>query len=127
MKAVFPVHRFNFELLREHDEEQNLKTYGIADLRQNNDSVSAPSYIVYEEALAGETMLGAGAVWEMITQQHDAEDINIQQVMNYIKGKERCDGFGPVFKTSDVMKGIELARESLHSTPTYGGPSMDLD
>lgn len=118
LRAVFPVHKFNFELLREHDEEVNRQTHGNPDLRSDNDSMKEPSYIVYTAA-AEETMLGAGAVWELIANQPDAEDIDVSAVIEFLKGKEKCDGFGPVFRHADVLKGINTVRES--------NSAMDID
>lgn len=119
LRAVFPVHKFNFELLREHDEELNMKSTGSRELTPSNDSMKDPLYLVYDTVEIGETMLGAGAVWELIMQQPDSEEIDIGLVMQHLKGKERCDGFGPVFRNLDVLSGIDIARKNQSE--------MDLD
>jgi hypothetical protein len=98
LKANFPVHKFSNLLLAEHDKQH---TPIIA----NN----TPSFVVYEKT-AGDIMLGAGAVWEQIMQEPDSEDIDVETVMMFLRGKEHCDGFGPVFRLNDVKNGISLAR-----------------
>lgn len=116
LRAVFPVHKFNFELLRSHDVQYNQKTKGSPALTLENASMKEPLYIAYEQIQnPAEMMLGAGAVWELIAGQADYEDVDAAFVMSYLKGKEHCDGFGPVFKRSDVLQGIELARSEANS------------
>lgn len=119
LRAVFPVHKFNFELLREHDAKLNEKTNGTRDLTSDNACMKEPLFIAYHKQQTEETMLGAGAVWELIATQPEVEDIDVAGVMNYLKGKECCDGFGPVFKKSDVLKGIEIVKSK--------GQAMDID
>lgn len=69
-----------------------------------------PSYAIYEKQ-EGETMLGAGAVWQRIVEdpQHAMDDVDIQFVLDYLLDKAHCDGFGPVFSLRDVNEGIRLA------------------
>lgn len=98
LKANFPVHKFSNLLLAEHDKKFSNKIV-----------TTTPSYVVYEKN-AGDTMLGAGAVWEQIMQEPDNEDIDVERVMSFLRGKEYCDGFGPVFRLQDVKTGILLAR-----------------
>lgn len=98
LKANFPVHKFSNMLLAEHDKE-------YPPITSNN----TPSFVVYEKN-AFDTMLGAGAVWERIMQEPDSEDIDVEKVMTFLRGKEHCDGFGPVFRLTDVKNGISLAR-----------------
>jgi AP-1-like factor len=98
-QAMFPNHRLYANLVAGHSEQQ-------------------PSYLVYEKEK--ETMLGAGAVWQMLIEDPvmSAEDMDINFVVEYLKDKAQCDGFGPVFPLREVNQGIRLAKiqKSLHSS-----------
>ena len=100
LRANFPVHKFTNMLLADHSASEGNAT-------SQNDF--GPSYVVYEKR-AGDVMLGAGAVWEQIMQEPDSDEIDIERVMEFLMGKERCDGFGPVFSLNDVKAGIAHAR-----------------
>lgn len=107
LRAQFPVHTFNSLLLGDHvvDPEHASKpaTEG------GDDPSEVPSYVVYEKK-AGDVMLGAGAVWEHIMDAPDPDEIDVENVMKLLKGKEVCDGFGPVFRESDVELAIQKSR-----------------
>lgn len=95
LRAQFPVHKFTTALLAEHDPKP-LPT-------------DRPSFVVYEKHM-GDTMLGSGAVWEQIMEAPNHDEVDIEFVMEFLKGKEICDGFGPVFRLEDVKMGIMLSR-----------------
>lgn len=95
LRAQFPVHKFTTALLADHDPKP-LPT-------------DRPSFVVYEKHM-GDTMLGSGAVWEQIMEAPDHDAVDIEFVMDFLKGKEVCDGFGPVFRLQDVKMGIMLSR-----------------
>lgn len=99
LRAHFPVHTFSSLLLADHVEDPN-----------SSRSTGGPSFVVYQKNI-GDVMLGAGAVWEQIMDSQDPDDIDVEYVMELLKGKEVCDGFGPVFRQKDVTAAIAMARQ----------------
>jgi AP-1-like factor len=57
----------------------------------------------------GQRLLGASATWDLI-QSHDLcrrGMVDIADVSRRLKGKAACDGRGPAFRESEVIKAIE--------------------
>ncbi|ANB11821.1 Yap3p [Sugiyamaella lignohabitans] len=104
-QATFPSHQFYASLLEGHEDgsSNDPGSPGTGEVQ--------PSYIVYERN-HGETMLGAGTVWQMLMEDPvmSAEDVDISFVVQYIKDKAVCDGYGPVYPLREVHEGIRLAK-----------------
>lgn len=81
-------------------------------LGKGHEQVEEFSYMVYQAPANGETMLAAGAIWQKIMDGDlgDNGELDIEFIINHIKDKARCDGFGPVYSMSDVNEAIQLAR-----------------
>jgi bZIP transcription factor. len=59
--------------------------------------------------ITGEKLLDPGAVWDLI-QKHELfqrGQLDIGDVTERLKGMSQCDGQGPAFKESQVLKAIE--------------------
>lgn len=60
--------------------------------------------LIYEEQ--GSKMMTVGAVWDYLhdyCSNHDDVEIDILQVMNVLKGNERCHGYGPGYPIEIVQ------------------------
>jgi len=67
------------------------------------------SHRVQMSAQTGERLLATGAAWELI-QSHDLYRqglVDIGEVSDRLKDKVLCDGFGPTFAESEIIKAIE--------------------
>lgn len=65
---------------------------------------------VYVSQSDGETLLGAGAIWEKIMEFDDESEIEMDDVIGFLKEKAVCDGFGPVYRMSDVEQALRHAK-----------------
>lgn len=64
--------------------------------------------------MEGERLLAAGAAWDFI-QNHELFKrgmIDITDVTERLKGRASCDGRGPAFKESEVLRAIEESVQS---------------
>lgn len=71
-------------------------------------------YQVYVRPTDGETLLGAGAIWAKIMEfEDDDEDpIDIEDVIERLRDRAVCDGFGPVYRLTDIEQAIKQARKA---------------
>lgn len=82
----------------------------ISDLVSNTEHDLKKAYtydtLIYQHE--GNKMLSVGAVWDYLHQyssNHEELEIDIGKVMNYLKGSEKCHGYGPGFSI-DVVKAL---------------------
>ncbi|KAF3078775.1 hypothetical protein TWF569_009308 [Orbilia oligospora] len=70
-----------------------------------------PSHRISHHPETGESLLGAAAAWDLITNDPLYIDgqVDIQAVSEFLKPKAKCDGQGPVFPESEVRKAIQLS------------------
>ncbi|KAF3133219.1 hypothetical protein TWF703_007062 [Orbilia oligospora] len=73
-----------------------------------------PSHRISHHPETGESLLGAAAAWDLITNDPLYIDgqVDIQAVSEFLKPKAKCDGQGPVFPESEV-----LAEDLLNPSP----------
>jgi AP-1-like factor len=71
-------------------------------------------YQVYVRPTDGETLLGAGAIWAKIMEfEDDDEDpIDVEDVIERLRDRAVCDGFGPVYRLTDIEQAIKQARKA---------------
>ncbi|CAK9441783.1 uncharacterized protein LODBEIA_P56510 [Lodderomyces beijingensis] len=89
----------------------------IAEILRGNEHHLKPAYInkVYDDS-QGKKLLALGAVWDYL--QIKAEEANLDsssidfvQVMEKLRGNEKCHGYGPAYTLESVDQAI---RESFH-------------
>lgn len=71
-------------------------------------------YQVYVRPTDGETLLGAGAIWAkmMEFEGDDEEPIDVEDVIERLRDRAVCDGFGPVYRLTDIEQAIKQARKA---------------
>jgi AP-1-like transcription factor len=73
-----------------------------------NHTNKTPSHRVVESE-TGERLLAAGATWDLIVNHAAFKKglVDVGDVSERLKSKARCDGQGPVFEESEVLRAIE--------------------
>ncbi|KAA8910064.1 hypothetical protein TRICI_004270 [Trichomonascus ciferrii] len=71
-------------------------------------------YQVYVRPTDGETLLGAGAIWAKIMEFEDEDEdpIDVEDVIERLRERAVCDGFGPVYRLTDIEQAIKQARKA---------------
>lgn len=73
---------------------------------------------VYDEPeKPGNKVLAVGAVWDFLqikAEEDGYEGIDMFDVMQTLRGKETCHGYGPAYKLDYVMEALEKVRREVH-------------
>ncbi|EGV61425.1 basic region leucin zipper [Yamadazyma tenuis] len=82
----------------------------IARLLEGQEHVysSSDSKKVYDSPENGQKVLAFGAVWDYLLYRADEDNLNIDvmEVMNSLKGNEKCHGYGPAYPVELIDKAI---------------------
>lgn len=89
----------------------------MVDRKKHNVNPATVNKVYDEPEKPGNKVLAVGAVWDFLqikAEEDGYEGIDMFDVMQTLRGKETCHGYGPAYKLDYVMEALEKVRREVH-------------
>ena len=82
------------------------KSFNAAFAKQGHQSDESKTHEITLSP-TGERLLAPGAAWDLINSHHLRSTLDLSQIVDRLREKVRCNGRGPSFLESEILRAIE--------------------